>query len=643
MTSNAEFPVRETSRPNIRSWRAITPYKFKFLALAAKSGAEPVIDLRPAIQAHGMQIRDQGARGTCSVFALTCLLEFMYCEHLGASAADLSEEYLNYASNLAINEWVDGGFFWALDDGYQAQGMLHETELPYQASQIPSATLSASLLELGRRWPRLQADFIKPWNAAKGASQAQLNKALSYLDAHIPVAFGGWWPDGSIAGTTQILGVDVMNVPPASEKGQGLFDGHSVVLVGYGKHKSFPGGGYFIFRNSWSKTFGDNGYGYMPFAYVLNYANDLLAYKLYPWKGKSLALQSVSGTKNRLDIIAADSKGGVKTGVWQSGQAGNRWRAWWPVVGGKTAAGGPVTLVSRHPGQLDAFVTGQNGQVYTAAWNGKEADGLWQGWWQIKNVPAKAGYPISVVARKPDLLDLFVVGQDGQVYTAAWDPRQADGAWRGWWPIPGLKAKAGAWVSVVARQPDQLDLFTTRPDGSIYTASWNARVEGGKWRGWWDLKGAASPGSPVTAVSRSPDQLDLFTVGQDGGVWTTAWNPKENDGKWKGWWRILDGKARKGSPVAAVSRSPNQLDIFIIGEDAGVWTAAWEKTVEGGKWRGWWRIKDGLAAPAGGIAAASRSPNHLDVFVIGKNGAVWTAAWEQGAADNQWMGWWQVG
>ena len=38
-----------------------------------------------------------------------------------------------------------------------------------------------------------------------------------------------------------------MKIPPPS----GVFDGHSVAFVGYHSSKAFPGGGYFIFRNSW--------------------------------------------------------------------------------------------------------------------------------------------------------------------------------------------------------------------------------------------------------------------------------------------------------------------------------------------------------------------------------------------------------
>ena len=43
--------------------------------------------------------------------------------------------------------------------------------------------------------------------------------------------------------------------------------GHAVALVGYQMDTRIAGGGYFIIKNSWGPTWGDRGYGYLPFAY----------------------------------------------------------------------------------------------------------------------------------------------------------------------------------------------------------------------------------------------------------------------------------------------------------------------------------------------------------------------------------------
>jgi len=92
----------------------------------------------------------------------------------------------------------------------------------------------------------------------------------------------------------------------------------------------------------------------------------------------------------------------------------------------------------------------------------------------------------------------------------------------------------------------------------------------------------------VTAVGRSADHLDSCVVGTDGGVYTAAWEPGFADG-WHGWWRIGGLVAPQGAPVHCVSRSTDKLDVFVVGNGGGVWTAAWEPTFTDW-WHGWWPI-----------------------------------------------------
>lgn len=51
---------------------------------------------------------------------------------------------------------------------------------------------------------------------------------------------------------------------PESNK-ESLLGGHAIVMVGYDKEKRV-----FIFRNSWGSDWGDKGYGYIPYDYVLD-------------------------------------------------------------------------------------------------------------------------------------------------------------------------------------------------------------------------------------------------------------------------------------------------------------------------------------------------------------------------------------
>ena len=67
-----------------------------------------------------------------------------------------------------------------------------------------------------------------------------------------------------------------------------------------------------------------------------------------------------------------------------------------------------------------------------------------------------------------------------------------------------------------------------------------------------------NPRSPIGAVSRSADKLDIFAVADDGNVYTAAWEP--DFGSWHGWYLIGGATFPPGAPVYAVSRSAEKLD-----------------------------------------------------------------------------------
>src|SRR5438132_1170927 len=73
------------------------------------------------------------------------------------------------------------------------------------------------------------------------------------------------------------------------------------------------------------------------------------------------------------------------------------------------------------------------------------------------------------------------------------------------------------------------------------------------------------------AVSRAPDQLDVFRVGADGRVTTSWWHAGNN---WASW-RPIGGFFPPGAPVSAVARTGNNLDLFVVGNDGRVYTSWW--------------------------------------------------------------------
>jgi hypothetical protein len=346
---------------------------------------------------------------------------------------------------------------------------------------------------------------------------------------------------------------------------------------------------------------------------------------------------AVSRQPQLLDIFMVDTAGRVMSAASDLNWERGRWRGWWHIQGGMAQPGARVACVSRQPGTLDIFVVGTDGGIWTAAWDAAQASAKWRGWWRIGDLTAPAGARITAVARSPNHLDIFVVDTAGRVMSAAW--QTGDTRWRGWWHLQGGLAQPGTYVGAVARASTKLDIFVIGTDGGTYTAAWDAAQAKGAWRGWWRVQGgAAHQGVPITAVARSVGQLDVFVIGTDRRIYTAAWDRNVANQAWRGWWPVAGGMAAHGSAVAVAARSPQHLDLAVVGLDGGLYTAAWEPTRANGTWRGWWRIGEGTAAPGSEVALVSRTINSLDGFCVGQDGFVYTCCWDAALARGTWRG-----
>jgi hypothetical protein len=294
------------------------------LTAAEKENSMPIpmaVDLRPNINRLNIAVRQQ-TNGNCAVFAMTFLHEYIYRTRLMSDISDLSEEYLRYVTYVLAHPNVEGGAnFLRLSIGHNLYGVCSENQVPQNS--YPVANLSNSIVQQGRQWVKLSCDFIKNWDHNNGASQAQINRALSYLAADTPVSAGFRWPKAFA--TSNIDGVNVMDVPASPND---VFDGHAVCLVGYHKGNAFPGGGYFIVRNHAGTGWQDNGYTYMPFDYVKSYCNDLGVcyapkYSYAPLKKAIWTHGSVAKTEYPQNLVKEHKKGRGKSFVGKKNS--NNW------------------------------------------------------------------------------------------------------------------------------------------------------------------------------------------------------------------------------------------------------------------------------------------------------------------------------
>ena len=230
------------------------------------SGSKPLpaqADLRPEFDRLGLgQPRQQGKRPTCSVFTITGALEFSAARASG-QGKQLSVEYLNWAANQ-YRPAQDGGFFSAMWKGFSERGICAESEMSYGESFDAKRAPSSEAIDEGksRRSLGLAHHWIKQWNPKTGVSDEQLLQIKRTLAAGWPVCGGFRWPSKAVwkDGVLQMCDADK------------VYDGHSVLLVGYQDDSAQAGGGVFIFRDSDRR----GGEGKMPYVYLQAYMNDAL-------------------------------------------------------------------------------------------------------------------------------------------------------------------------------------------------------------------------------------------------------------------------------------------------------------------------------------------------------------------------------
>lgn len=205
------------------------------------------IDLRRRVG----PIHYQGDRPTCLAFAVTAAHEL----HRSTNAVgdeDLSEEALYWGSKQ-IDTTVRGGTtFKAARDALRKWGQPIESVWPYDSS-------------LDESDPYRPPSGIKP--GEKGWYRIGIRKVRCTVDS-----VRRELSSGRIVALGVLLTYGfyrpVANWIPAPTAGEGSLGGHAVAIVGYDDAAGRPKQGGLLVRNSWGDSWGDQGYGWLPYSYV---------------------------------------------------------------------------------------------------------------------------------------------------------------------------------------------------------------------------------------------------------------------------------------------------------------------------------------------------------------------------------------
>ena len=246
--------------PDIRDYTPEEPQVEKLLAkskpLKAVAKAAPAsVDLR----AWCSPIEDQGNLGSCTANAGVGLLEY-YERRAFGKHLDGSRLFLYKASRNLLGWTGDTGAY--LRTAMKAMalfGVPPESYCPYVIARFDDEP-RAFLYAFAQNYQSIVYYRLDPAGAPKSAA---LKYIKQYLAAGLPCMFGftvySSFP-GVGAGTGDI---------PFPAVGDTVPGGHPIDAVGYdAKRRIGSNRGALLIRNSWGTAWGENGYGWMPYAYV---------------------------------------------------------------------------------------------------------------------------------------------------------------------------------------------------------------------------------------------------------------------------------------------------------------------------------------------------------------------------------------
>lgn len=235
----------------------------------------PRFALPPSVNhISGMEpIQNQGARGTCVGFGSTALHEY-YVFASSHTKTKLSEEFVyDFCKKIdgqpaACGTWLLDAVKVLIQDGQcLEQSLSYDPNLPCNHND----TITPAMMQNAAQFKSSPTYYSNPKDVS--AMKTALALHNSNVGFCIPV-YNSWYRSTTVDRTGQIT------MPLNGEQSVG---GHCLCMVGYQDNSAFPGGGYFIIRNSWGTIWAPQssygaGYGTIPYGYISGYANEAASY-----------------------------------------------------------------------------------------------------------------------------------------------------------------------------------------------------------------------------------------------------------------------------------------------------------------------------------------------------------------------------
>jgi C1A family cysteine protease len=199
-------------------------------------------------------VYDQGQLGSCTANALGAAFDFDRKKQ-GQDFMTPSRLFI-YWNERDMEGTVDSDSGAYIRDGIKVLrklGTPHEKTWPYLISKFTNKPPKPSYVEAEKNQSLAYQRILTP-------ATNPVNDMLSCLASGYPFVSGI-----AVYESFESAKANSTGVIPMPSKTESLLGGHAILIVGYDQKKQ-----QFIFRNSWGTSWGDKGYGYIPFAYLTN-------------------------------------------------------------------------------------------------------------------------------------------------------------------------------------------------------------------------------------------------------------------------------------------------------------------------------------------------------------------------------------
>jgi len=259
--------------PDMRDYTDAAP---KIVGIAKKLGltkggkkpktSPPSIDLRSWCSA----VENQKTLGSCSAHAAVGVVEYFQRRAYGKSLEGSRLFVYKATRNLMQVTGDTGAWLRNAMAALAICGIPEEKYWPYtDASPAFDKEPTSFVYAVADNYEALSY-FCHDPQAANIPSATVLANVKNYLAAGIPSMFGFW-------GFPSFASTDVQGGIPNPCPGEQAQWGHAIVAVGYDNAKKIKNTkcnktttGALLIRNSWGTAWGDQGYGWLPYDYVLN-------------------------------------------------------------------------------------------------------------------------------------------------------------------------------------------------------------------------------------------------------------------------------------------------------------------------------------------------------------------------------------